>query len=101
MAIGGLPVLAAESAAPDPLAARLREYIDQAAAAGFSGVVLVAAGNAQLLHVARGFADFELSVPFSTDHILRIGSLTKPITASAVLRLVERGEIDLKASVCR
>lgn len=44
--------------------------------------------------VARGFghADTEGRTPARADHLFRIGSITKPVTAMAMLRLVHRGE---------
>jgi CubicO group peptidase (beta-lactamase class C family) len=45
-------------------------------------------------------ADFELEVPLKPDHVFRIGSLTKPFTATAVLRLRDEGRLELSRSVC-
>jgi N-acyl-D-amino-acid deacylase len=46
---------------------------------------------------ARGFgyADVENKVPVDPDSLFRIASLTKPITAVAVMKLVERGKLNL------
>jgi CubicO group peptidase (beta-lactamase class C family) len=67
---------------------------------GFSGAVRVTRGDSLLLRVAHGLADAELGVALEPDHVMRIGSLTKPITAVAALRLAERGELDLDESIC-
>jgi CubicO group peptidase (beta-lactamase class C family) len=45
----------------------------------------------------RGFADIALSTPITEDTVFRIGSVTKPFTAIAVMQLYERGLIDLDA----
>lgn len=39
-----------------------------------------------------GFADAEGEIPARSDHLFRIGSITKPVTAMAMLRLVQLGE---------
>jgi CubicO group peptidase (beta-lactamase class C family) len=50
---------------------------------------------------SRGFglADVENEVPARADSSYRMASVTKPMTAVAVLRLVEEGKIDLDAEV--
>ena len=44
---------------------------------------------------SQGYADREAGVPMSRDTIFRMFSMTKPITAVAVLMLAERGKLDL------
>jgi len=44
---------------------------------------------------AFGLADVEHSVPASPKTVYRIGSITKPITATAILQLSEQGRLDL------
>jgi CubicO group peptidase (beta-lactamase class C family) len=79
-----------------------RTYLDTAAnETGFSGVVLIGRGEEVVFEEAYGLADVDLRVPMSTDHRFRIGSLTKPITASAVLVAVDRGLLALDQHVCR
>ena len=78
----------------------VRGYLDSARDSGFSGVVLVGRGDEVVLHEAYGFAQVELGVAMRTDHLFRIGSLTKPITASGVLAAVNRGRLSLDAQVC-
>jgi serine beta-lactamase-like protein LACTB len=46
-----------------------------------------------------GTADVENGVVARTDTVYRIASLSKPITATAVMQLVERGKIELDAPV--
>ncbi|HEY5991364.1 MAG TPA: serine hydrolase domain-containing protein [Candidatus Udaeobacter sp.] len=74
------------------MASRVREYAD---AGLFSGVVLVSKGNDKIFKQAFGMADRELNVPNSTGSKFQIASLSKPITAVAVLRLVEQGKLSL------
>jgi len=48
-----------------------------------------------------GLADIENDVPATPDTVYRLASVSKPITAVAVLQLVEQGKIDLDAPVQR
>jgi len=42
-----------------------------------------------------GFANLELDVPMTNDHIFRIGSITKQFTAAAILKLEEEEKLKL------
>jgi CubicO group peptidase (beta-lactamase class C family) len=46
-----------------------------------------------------GYADLENKVPATAESSYRMASVTKPMTAAAVMRLVEEGKIDLDAEV--
>ena len=46
-----------------------------------------------------GMADLENSVPATADTLYRLGSVSKPITATAALVLSERGQLDLDAPI--
>lgn len=46
-----------------------------------------------------GWADIENQVPVSTKTKMRIGSVAKPFTAAALMRLYDQGKIDLDADV--
>lgn len=46
-----------------------------------------------------GYADLENKVPATAESSYRMASVTKPMTAAAVMKLVERGKIDLDAEV--
>lgn len=48
-----------------------------------------------------GFADAEKEIPMKRDTIIRLFSMTKPITSAAVMLLVERGELDVWDAVSR
>jgi len=78
----------------------VRAYLESAEReAGFSGVVLIGRGDDVVFQEAYGFAEADLGVRMRTDHRLRIGSLTKPVTASAVLVAVERGLFPLDVRI--
>ena len=48
---------------------------------------------------ARGFSDLENFVPAKTSTMYRLASISKPITATAVMQLAEAGKLDLDAPV--
>lgn len=46
-----------------------------------------------------GFADIEQEIPLNSEHIFRVGSISKPVLAWGVMNLVEKGQIDLEDPV--
>lgn len=46
-----------------------------------------------------GMADLENFVPATSSTLFRLGSISKPITATAILQLSERGKLDLDAEI--
>ncbi|WP_427922608.1 serine hydrolase domain-containing protein [Streptomyces sp. cg40] len=70
----------------------LRRRVDDGTVPGAVG--LVARGD-DVEVVAVGSADVEGTVPMARDSIFRIASVTKPITAAALLTLVDEGRIGL------
>jgi CubicO group peptidase (beta-lactamase class C family) len=82
--------------------AALRAFIHaEAVADRFSGVVAVRHAGKLLLEVAEGMADRETGRPVTQDTPFRLASTAKLFTATAVMRLVEQGRIDLDAPVGR
>ncbi|MFK0279970.1 serine hydrolase domain-containing protein [Streptomyces sp. NPDC090499] len=75
-----------------PLHATLRRHVEAGTVPGAVG--LVARGD-DVEVVAVGHADVEGSAPMARDSVFRIASVTKPITAAAVLMLVDEGRIGL------
>ena len=63
-------------------------------------VALVARGD-QVEAAAAGSADAGGTVPMARDSLFRVASLTKPITAAAVLLLVDDGELALDDPIAR
>jgi serine beta-lactamase-like protein LACTB len=48
---------------------------------------------------AYGFADLENKVALTTEHKLRIGSISKPMASAAMMRLVEKGKVDINVPI--
>ncbi len=82
---------------------RIGELIDRHIDAGsFSGAVTLVARNGRIAHLeAHGLMDVEAGTPMRTDAIFRLASMTKPVTAVAVLMLVEEGRIQLTDPVSK
>jgi CubicO group peptidase (beta-lactamase class C family) len=76
----------------------LRPYVEDGTLPGAVG--LVARGD-DVEFAAVGSADAEGRTPMARDSIFRIASITKPITAAAVMVLVEDGRLDLADPVPR
>lgn len=88
-----IPVAAAEppvdSAQLDAMAAALYPPGDPGAA------VLLARGGEILLRRGYGLASLELGVPLDPGMVFRVGSITKQLTAVAILMLAEKGKLRL------
>lgn len=85
----------------DPaLAARMKAFVEAFHRIGaFSGTVLVARRGRVVFEGSVGEANLEWSIPNTPDTVFRIGSLTKPITAALVLRLVDLGKLRLDGTL--
>ena len=61
-----------------------------------SGYVALFAKDGHLIHAtAKGFADIESEIPMHVNTRFRIASMTKPVTAVAILKLMEEGKLKL------
>ena len=86
------------AAAVDPpggkeLTAALQPFVDRGTLAG--AVVLVADKDKVLATGAVGFADIAAKIPLTPDAVFWIASQSKPITAAAVMILVDEGKVKL------
>lgn len=82
---------------------RIDQAIDHALAEHrlVGAVVLVAEHGHLVYRRAAGFADREAGLPMRENSVFRLASVTKPIIAAAVMRLVEQGRLALDAPVTR
>ena len=72
------------------------------AAKDFTGAVTLVARKGKVVHFeAQGSLDFESNKPMRTDTLFRMASMTKPITAVAVLMLMEEGKLTLSDPVSK
>ncbi|MCU0260896.1 MAG: beta-lactamase family protein [Ilumatobacteraceae bacterium] len=82
----------------DDLAGRVRALVD-GDLRELSGAVLVAVEGEPVVELAAG-TDAASGEPLTTSSRFRLGSITKQITAAAVMLLVDRGLVDPTDSVC-
>src|ERR1700712_5558329 len=77
----------------DPIGALLEGVVRRGALAGVATLVW---RNGQLVQCATvGFRDVEAKLPVERDTLFRIASMTKPITSTAALMLMEEGKFKL------
>ena len=98
----GLPTAtpAAAGVDPDQLSAAAARVRAEVAADRMRGAVLLVARHGKVvLHEAFGHRDAAGRVPMRCDTQFRMASNTKPLTATAVLMLVEQGKLELDAKV--
>lgn len=90
---------------PGPTPAEIAEMADaylqaQADAGFFSGAALIAHDGVPIFSKGYGYADLERRIPNTTTTPFRIASITKTFTATLVMRLHQRGTLDITRSVC-
>ena len=74
---------------------RVREILNRHPAVGF-GLAIVRGGRLEQFH-GHGYADIATGEPIAEDTVFRIASITKTLTAIAIMQLVEQGVVDLDA----
>jgi len=99
-----LPASGGPPPVPDSLSDKLRRELDpwlgeRAKSGAFSGVVLVAKNGTPVYSAAFGLADRERHVPNAMETRFNLGSMNKMWTAIAIAQLVERGKVDLDATI--
>jgi CubicO group peptidase (beta-lactamase class C family) len=82
---------------------RVREAVQRHIdAKSVSGAVTLVARNGRIAHFeAHGLIDIEAKRPMPKDGIFRLASMSKPITAVAVMMLLEEGKLRLNDPVSR
>ena len=100
-----LTCASSDSAEPKGLSPGKREAIEKAVSSFMSangvpgiGVAVVLEGE-PVWSAGFGMADLEDFAPVTSSTLFRLGSISKPITATAILQLWERGKLDLDAPV--
>ena len=64
------------------------------------GLQIAIARDGMLVHSgAYGFADVDAGEAMRTDHVMRIASLSKPITSAAIMSLIENGSLSLDQTI--
>ncbi|MGN6516273.1 MAG: serine hydrolase domain-containing protein [Rhizomicrobium sp.] len=65
----------------------------------FGGYILIEDHGKPIFSKGYGYADREKKIPFRIDTIAQIGSITKSMTAFAILNLAHEGRIDIEKPV--
>jgi D-alanyl-D-alanine carboxypeptidase len=88
------------ASAPTQTAARLQALIDRHRTSGpnIPSEALKVQTSTWSWAGATGIADGN-AAPMTANHVFRIASVTKPYTAAAILRLMEKGEIDISRPI--
>jgi CubicO group peptidase (beta-lactamase class C family) len=77
----------------------IQSHID---AKDFSGAVTLIARKGKVVHFeAHGMADIEGNKPMKTDTLFRMASMTKPLTATSILILLEEGKLVLSDPISK
>lgn len=79
------------------LRSAVRQYLDEKRVVGCS-IAIAEQGNIVFAE-GFGYANLETRAPATAETVYRIASISKPITAVAVLRLAEMGLLDLDADI--
>ena len=82
---------------------RLQQVMDASVAKGETPgcILMVIKDGEEQVYLESGYADIEAKKPVSRDNIFRLYSMSKPITATAMMILVERGIVDLADPVSK
>lgn len=104
--IAGTLALASSGTSAADSGASLETKIDKylaplIATNNFSGVVLVAKEDTVVFQKGYGRANLEHDVAMTPETVFHVASVSKPFTAAAILKLAERGRIDLRAPLTR
>ena len=78
---------------------RMQQFVDDGMMAG--AVMLIAVDGEVVLHEAVGYQDLDTPTPMSVETIFQIQSMTKPVSATAAMILVEEGLLRLTDPVAR
>ena len=89
-----------EAAQPDPKFEQLAALVTQKMAEyGIPGVAFGMVRNGQVTVRGFGLTNIDDPQPITADTVFPLASISKTVTATAIMRLVEQGKIDLSAPV--
>ena len=100
MLLGAAPIGAAEVVQGE-LGQKLDAHMKGHAAEGFNGVLLVARDGRIVISKGYGYADLKNKVPFTSETVFDIGSITKQFTAAAIMRLEMDGKLSTNDKITK
>ena len=81
------------------IAEKIDRYLSAMESLGFSGAIIVKHGGEVVLRKGYGLADRETRRPYTPTTVQSHGSITKQMTAAAILLLESRGELSVNDSI--
>jgi D-alanyl-D-alanine carboxypeptidase len=75
----------------------IAQWMEQTGAPAVTAAVILPDGTE--ITIAEGFADQRAGIEVSTDDFFRFASITKPMTSTLILQLVEEGQVELDEPV--
>lgn len=67
----------------------------------FNGQLLVAKGNTIIFDTTTGYANIKKRIPLKENSAIQLASITKPITATVLLQLVEEGKLSVYDTITK
>src|SRR5687767_9389940 len=83
------------------IVSRLSATLERASELGVAGAIVGVAVGDEDLSIAHGIGNLNTNQLFAKDTGFLLGSVTKVLTTTVLMRLVERGEVDLDEPVKR
>ncbi|WP_233215103.1 serine hydrolase domain-containing protein [Rhodopirellula bahusiensis] len=83
----------------DELQQQFAKIIDRAGKRNFSGIVVAEKDGTILANQSFGYADSKSKTPIDSKTLFEIGSVTKPVTALAIIILERQGKLSLDDSI--
>ena len=77
----------------EQIAKVLRDAVENHEVAGLN--LLILKDGKEAFYSEAGYADIESEKPYTRDTIVRLYSMSKPVTAAAAMLLMERGQLDI------
>ena len=93
LSLAGMPAVAQEAGISNRIRERMQQFVDQQQISG--SVTLVGQGDRIVSVEAVGRRSIEDDLPMRPDTLFRIASMTKPITAIAIMMLVDAGKLTI------
>jgi CubicO group peptidase (beta-lactamase class C family) len=89
-------------AIPDLEINRIRSYFESfVGKRKFNGHIIVAKSGKIVFDTTSGFANIRKRIKLNKNSVIQLASITKPITATVILQLLEEGKLSLKDTITK
>ena len=79
----------------------VHNLLQELASKGFSGSIVIEKNGKVILQGGYGYANREKQIPFTSHTISTIGSITKPLTATAIVKLQAEGKLEFEDPISK